>query len=110
MHPWAQAGHRPTEGTVPCPVGGPGAPWSSDREACPPGNFFPCLLQPVDGVALQRGEDGIERREILERPALLARGERGREAGLELLPAPASAPQQTRQMPGEPPRGPGPRE
>lgn len=39
-------------------------------EACPPGNVFPRLLQPVDGVALQGGEDGIQRREVLEDPAL----------------------------------------
>ena len=56
-------------GPAPKPAGGPSEPlWG---EGCPPGDLFPRLLQPVDGVALQGREDGVEGGEILEDPALL---------------------------------------
>lgn len=36
-----------------------------------PGDLLPCLLQAVDGIALQGREDGVEGGEILEHSALL---------------------------------------
>lgn len=61
-------------------LGGPGSLQVEllQREVSPPGNFFPRLLQPVDGVALQGRQDGVERREVLEDTALLAEEQKGR--------------------------------
>ena len=109
--PHILASSRLTGGGPPNPREGP---WSSSLESlrgevCPPGDLLPRLLQPVDGVALQGREDGVEGGEVLEDPALLGGKGTGREGAQPACsgfdPSWGGAPSRKRRMPREVPLG-----